>query len=388
MGLTKNGYKVTTSGDYLERIVSDLNTEFPNMSNSSNNFAIVLSRIIAELLEENDSIRAEGYNNVYVSTAVGEHLSKVVNIGGISRRYGTRSYGKIKVTKKKDSNGIYIAPETLIESGKFKFITLNKGYIPITTDSPVEIEISSIEVGEDQNITDNSIFTPVVNINGLDKMICEKGTFGGTNTETDAELRERYYRIISSYKNASLPGIISQILQVDDVIRCTGRENNGDTIDSNGLPPHSFQIFCEGGSNSAIANKIFDVKPAGIHTHGDVVETINFNDVNYTIKFSRYKKQDIYYSLTIKPLVGGSSVQLESDIKKAIIDYTIKSSLINHSELVGYLYNNVKGIANMKNIKFGLSPNPQNDNEIVADIGSSFNTDTSKISIILEGGGR
>lgn len=386
MGLTNNGYRTTNFSEYLDKIVNDLNTEFPHMSNSSNNFAIVLSRIIAELLEENDSIRAEGYNNVYVSTAVGEHLSKAVKIGGISRRYGTKSYGKIKVTKKKDSAGIYIAPETLIESGKFKFTTLNKGYVSITTDDPVEIEIASVDVGSIQNMTDNSIFTPVVNINGLDKMICEAGTFGGTNTETDTELRSRYYNTVNSYKNSSLVGIISQISNVQDVIKCTGIENTSNIESEDGLPPHSFQLFCDGGSNSAIAKRIFEIKPAGIHTYGDISETINFNNVDYVVKFSRYKKRSIYYSFKIKPLISVFSSELEENIKKAIVEYTSKSNVISHSDVVGFLYNNVDGIASIREIKFGESPNPETDKTIIAKKGDIFITSNENISIVLEGG--
>lgn len=385
MGLERTGYSLKTSDDYLEQIVNDIQSEFPNMSNASNNFAIVLARIISKVLEENDSIRAEGYNNVYVATAVDRHLDKAVAIGGVNRRYGTKSYGKIKVTKTNDVPSISIAPNTLIESGDVQYVTNNTGYVPINNSNPVEIEIVSVETGINQNITAGSTFTPVVAIRGLDKMICEQGTSGGTDTESDQELRRRYYLTISSYSNSSLNGIISEVAKMDDVVRVSGRENNTDA-EVNGLPAHSFEIFCEGGSDQDVAETIFYVKPAGIQTHGNVQVDIPFNNNTYKISFSRFTKQTVYYKLTVKPNIGVATTTLESDMKKAIATYTASSTKINHSELVGYLYNNVKGIGSLSDIKFGFSPNPTTDTELVVEIGKTFNTDDSKIAITLAGG--
>lgn len=385
MGLERTGYRMTFSGDYLDRIIAKIQSQFPNMSNSSNNFAIVLSRVLSEILEENDSIRAEGYNNVYVATAVGRHLDKAVAIGGVERRFGTRSYGKIKVTKEADIPSISIAPNTLIESGDIKFYTINKGYVPINTNTPVEIEIASVETGIHQNITQRSTFVPVVAIRGLKQMICEDGTFGGTDTESDQELRRRYYLTIGSYSNSSLNGVISEVAKMNDIVRVSGRENNTDET-VNGLPPHSFEIFCEGASNEDIAKKIFDVKPAGIQTYGSVKVTVPYNNNNYIISFSRFDKQAVYYKLTVKPGIGVSGSTVENDIKQALIDYTGASTKINHSELVGYLYNNVNGIASLSNIKFGHTSNPTGDTELVVEAGKTFFTDTDKIIIELVGG--
>lgn len=385
MGLERTGYRLTTSDDYLESIIGDMQNEFPNMSNSSNNFAVVLARILSKALEENDSIRGEGYNNVYVATAVGRHLDKAVAIGGVSRRYGTKSYGKIKVTKSSDISSISIPPRTIIESGNVQYLTNNTGYVPISSSEPVEIEIVSILAGADQNVPPESVFTPVVSIRGLDKMICEDGTDGGTDTESDQELRRRYYLTISSYSNSSLKGIISEVAKIDDVVRVSGRENNTDD-ELNGLPPHSFEIYCEGGADSEIAETIFYVKPAGIQTHGNVSKEIFFHNNTYNISFSRYTKEIIYYKLTIKPNIGTATTELEKDIKNAIINYTASSTKINQSELIGYLYNNVTGISSLSNIAFGFSPEPDSAEEIVADVGKSFNTDEEKIELSLVGG--
>lgn len=385
MGLERTGYRLTTSDDYLESIIGDLQNEFPNMSNSSNNFAVVLARILSKALEENDSIRGEGYNNVYVATAVDRHLDKAVAIGGISRRYGTKSYGKVKITKTSDIPSISIAPNTIIESGDVQYLTNNNGYVPIDSNSPVEVEVVSILTGSNQNVPPGSTFTPVVSIRGLDKIVCEDGTSGGTDTESDQELRRRYYLTIGSYSNSSLNGIISEVAKVDDVVRVSGRENNTDaTID--GVPPHSFEIFCEGGSDNDIAETIFYVKPAGIQAYGNVKVEIPFNNNIYNISFSRFTKYTVYYNISLKPNIGVATSELETKIKNAIIDYTASSSTISQAELIGYLYNNVGGIASVSNAKFGNSPMPTTSNDMVAEAGKTFYTDIDKINLVLVGG--
>lgn len=387
MAITKNGYALTTSNDYLVKIVEQLNAEFPNMSNASNNFSIVLSRILANILEENDAIRAEGYNNVYVATAFGNHLDKAVSIAGIERRHGTQSFGKALFYKTSDVPIISIAPNTILESGDIKYYTTNEDYVPINSLTPVEIEIASYETGRDKNLTENSILTPVISIRGLKEIKCEKGTFGGTDTETDQELRRRYYVTISSYSNSSLNGIISEIAKIDNVIRVSGIENNTDIQSSEGLPPHSFELFIEGGSDAEIAEGIFFKKPAGIQTHGKVRHPITYQGSEYQISFSRYEKQAVYYSLHIQPKIGASAINIERDVKKALVDYSEKNNKIGHSTLVGYLFNNVDGIGVIKSVKFGLTQSPTQDTPLVAGVGKAFTTDDSKVNIVFESGG-
>lgn len=385
MGISNTGYRLKTAGDYLETILADMNKEFPNMSNASNNLAVIIARQLAAALEENDNTRAEGYNNAYVSTATGAHLDKAVSIAGISRIDGTRSYGKALFKKEENSPDVFIAPDTLLESDGIRYYTTNINFVSVNSASGVEIEIASVDKGENINLAKLSKLTPVINIRGIKEITCPLGTTGGTNTETDQELRSRYYSVISSYKNTSLKGIISQVRLMPDVLRVDGKENYKDIADG-GLPPHSFALFVEGASDNDIANKIFEVKPAGINTHGTITELVEFNGVEYPISFSRFSKQTIYYSIGVKPNTGIASSTLEDDIKKAIIDFTNMTQVVNHSELVGYLFNHVEGIGSFKKIAFGLTPNPTTDDEINLDVGKIFMTDNSKIDVAFVGG--
>lgn len=377
--ITSRGVAVREEVDILEDIVTDLSAEFPNMSKESNNVLMVLAKILSREISNNENNRLEAYNNAYVASAIGIHLDKAVQTAGLTRVHGTNSYGICTFTKDEKFAKVTIPPNSQIESGDFKFITLNTSFITIT-DDPVEIEVKSELAGSKYNLPQESTFTTVVDIRGL-KSIKNKAEFaGGTDAETDQALRARYYNFISSFSNSSLNGIISEMSRLEDVTRVTGRENNTDD-DLNGLPPHSFELFVEGSTTSIIADKLFKTKPAGIATHGTISHTINYENNDYVIKFSRFDKQNVYYNIELRTIIGASTQEIEKQIKEVLTVFTSSSTTINHSEIVGTLYNNVKGISAITKLKFGLSSNPQTDDEISVEVGKAFFTDDSKIEI-------
>lgn len=376
--ISKKGFTVREETDIQNAILDDLAVEFPNMSKERNNALVVLANILSREISNNENNRLEAYNNAYVATATGIHLDRAVLTAGVQRIYGTSSYGVCKFTKESGQN-VVIPPSILIESEDLKFITLNTSFVTVT-DEGVDIEVKSIETGDIYNLTAGSTFKPVINIRGLKSITNTKNLEGGTNTETDQQLRARYYSLINSVSNCSLNGIIALVARLQDVTRVGGRENVQD-VESNGLPPHSFELFIEGSSQSILAKYIQTIKPAGIQTHGSITENVVYEGYTYPIKFSRFNKQNVYYKLNIRTTVGTSTETLEQKIKESLIRYTQINEVINHSEIVGNLYNTVEGIASIKELKFGQETNPQGDSELVAGSGIAFFTDESKIEI-------
>lgn len=377
--ITDKGTAIRDEVDILDNIVTDLSAEFPNMSKESNNVLMVLAKILSREISNNENNRLEAYNNAYVASAIGIHLDKAVQTVGLTRVHGTNSYGICTFTKDDKVPKVTIPPSTPIESGDLKFITLNTSFITIS-DKPVEIEVKSQLAGSEYNLPKESTFTPIIDIRGL-KSIKNKAEFaGGTDTETDQALRARYYNFIHSFSNSSLNGIISEMSRLEDVTRVTGRENNTDT-ELNGLPPHSFELFIEGSTTSIIADKIFRTKPAGIQTHGTIKHTIHYQNNDYDIKFSRFDRQNVYYVIELRTVIGASTSDMEKQVKEVLTVFTSSSTTISHSEVVGALYNNVKGIAAITQLKFGTTPNPQTDDEISVDVGKAFFTDDTKIDV-------
>jgi len=115
----------------------------------------------------------------------------------------------------------------------------------------------------------------------------------GTATETDTALRARREEFISSVGAATVPKIESRILQeVDDVSSVFVVENRSSVTDGAGRPPHSFETVVQGGLDQDVADKIWEVKPAGIATFGNVnggsgVAVIDSQGNQQFMKFSR-----------------------------------------------------------------------------------------------------
>ena len=377
--ITEKGIKIRDEVDIFDSIVNDFATEFPNMSKESNNALIVLARILSREISNNENNRLEAYNNAYVTSAIGTHLDKAVQTVGLTRIHGTNSYGVCTFKKDPKFSKITIPPNTQIESGELQFVTINNSFVTIFGES-ADIEVRSLYAGKEYNLPQQSKFNTVIDIRGLKEITNAKEFSGGTNTETDQMLRNRYYNFINAFSNASLNGIISEMSKLEDVTRVSGRENNTDSPVA-GLPPHSFELYIEGSTPSIIAEKIFSIKPAGIKTHGDISQTISYAGNDYEIKFSKFDKNNVYYNIEIKTAIGVSTSDIEEKIKQSLITYTSSSKTINHSNIVGALYNSVDGISAITKLKFGLTPNPQADDEITASIGTIFFTDETKIEV-------
>lgn len=136
-----------------------------------------------------------------------------------------------------------------------------------------------------------------------------------------------------------------------------------------GLPGKAFQVVVLGGEDIAIANSIFNSKPAGIETFGSVSEVVTDDAGNvYTINFSRPDEISVYITITLDvdqdtfPPDGVSQIQQELiAIGNAI---PIGGTIIGFGTngLIG-AFNNILGILSY-DMQFGLSPSPSTDTNI------------------------
>lgn len=115
----------------------------------------------------------------------------------------------------------------------------------------------------------------------------------GRAPETDIELRERRRDSLQVVGAATVDAIRSRILQqVEGVTSVSVFENNTDDFDPPGdplgRPPHSVHCVVVGGDDAAVAEKIWQVKAAGIATYGDtLVEVEDSMGMKHNIRFDR-----------------------------------------------------------------------------------------------------
>lgn len=153
----------------------------------------------------------------------------------------------------------------------------------------------------------NAIDTSIL---GWDEILNLTAGATGTDVETDEELRARHRTALSVKGAATLGAIRSRLLdEVDSVESVSIYENRSNTTDSNSLPPHSFEAVVVGGDDQSVANKLFEVKPAGIETYGNTsVEVTDENGDVQVVKFSRSGTKFAWIRVSVNTLYPEESL--------------------------------------------------------------------------------
>lgn len=158
---------------------------------------------------------AQTTNGTYLDYRAGEH--------GIYRKEAVFATGNIKITGKvgaKINAGLKIATEsdTTLNIQSVEFITTKDVIIP--EDGYIYAPIESTVAGNIGNVTENKIIVLVENNNNITSVINTEPTTGGTDTESDVDLLERYLDYVRTpgtsgnvqdYKQwaLSVPGVVA-----------------------------------------------------------------------------------------------------------------------------------------------------------------------------------
>lgn len=133
----------------------------------------------------------------------------------------------------------------------------------------------------------------------------------GRKRESDIELRQSYIAKSALRSNTMIESIVGELLNnVENVETASGYENDTDTVDERGLPPHSIEIIVEGGDNNEIAEAILRRKAGGIQTYGSVEVAVpgNYGD-SIPVHFNR---PDYLYTW-LKVVLHGNKSELPTN---------------------------------------------------------------------------
>lgn len=195
-----------------------------------------------------------------------------------------------------------------------------------------------------------SIDTPVFGWTGI--LNLSPGA-GSRNVETDIELRRRQADSSRVTGSATVKAIRSRLLQeVPGVTGVTIFENRTHLfIDDQ--PPHSFETLVQGGADQLVAQNIWDNKPAGIETWGDLIITVK-DDLgdSHTIRFSRPVAVYAWVRVVVTALYPEEPLPVSTiqAIKDAVVAYGMSleggEDLITQ-RLYGPIYSNTQGIGSI-----------------------------------------
>jgi uncharacterized phage protein gp47/JayE len=123
-------------------------------------------------------------------------------------------------------------------------------------------------------------------VNGLDSAVNYASGVTGRAMESDAELRSGLWaRQKQAHSNEIV--IQNELSQVSGVTYVKVYSNRG-VAERSGRPPKSYESVVAGGDEQAIAEKIFEIGPAGVQAFGNIVkDVIDSEGFHWDIGFSR-----------------------------------------------------------------------------------------------------
>jgi hypothetical protein len=138
-------------------------------------------------------------------------------------------------------------------------------------------------------------------ISGIVGAINRSDAIAGRLDETDAEYRERWLDRMTIAGRSTPDRIRAAVLDVDGVTFARVFENESDTVDIDGRPPHCFQVVVRDGGDNEIAQAIWDNKPAGILSYGTTASgsAIDSQGIVRTIDFDRPTERYLWLDIEV-----------------------------------------------------------------------------------------
>lgn len=349
--------------------------------------------IMAEQIADAWEALEEAYAAAYRDSASGVALDRIGALVGITRDPATKS---VVVLSLIGTNGTPIPEGSQVSDGTdgaTKWITLGDatiaGGIASVSASPAEYGPIVALSGTLTTIeTPVSGWVAVTNALDADK---------GRTEETDASFRARIYQRRAAAGSSKLLGIVGAVAEVrvadvKVVTETQGFENLTIATDVDGRPAKSFEIIAAvpaGAANdNAIAQAIWDSKPAGIEAYGvgSSGTATDAEGATHTVPFSRPADVNIYVTAEIElvedgegegyPLTGDDLVIAE------ILSYedTVRTGRDVSPFGIARLIE-TPGIAKLT-IKLGLSSNPTSTDVLEIGPRQRAALDSSRIEIV------
>ncbi|QMR57605.1 baseplate J/gp47 family protein [Klebsiella michiganensis] len=302
--------------------------------------------LVALAIHDANNTAISVYRSFSPATALGDALTSNVKINGITRRSATNSTVDLLLTG---------TVGTTITNGSVRDTNSVVWNLPATvvigTDGTVVATATCASTGAVAAVAGsvNGINTPT---RGWASVTNPLAATVGVAAETDAELRVRQSQSVALASLTPFDAVDGAIANVEGVTRHKLFENDTETTDANGLPPHSISAIVEGGDALEIAHTIRSTKGQGVSTYGTTAIMVTDKYGNpYTIRFSRPVDVPIYVSITLQALTGYSS-EVGDEIKAAVAAY-INSLAIGDSVLLSRVYSPANlGVVSGGNARF------------------------------------
>ena len=274
------------------------------------------------------------YDSGSPSTASGVTLARVVEYNGIQIIDGTQTQTSLVIGG--DVKAVVPAgTQVQCNVNSAIFYTLDDLTLDDTGNGMVDAMAEDVGAISAPANTITKLMMPIY---GVRTVTNPKDAIIGKNRESDAQLRLRRTFSTATPSQSILEGIKGAVANIPEVVQVETYENKTDLTDANGLPPHSFSVIAEGGTDDDIANAIFLREPVGSNQYGNTtVEVIDDYDLPHPVTFMRPPIVTVYIRIELTPLQGWTD-DLIDVMKENIVEWTQANWLIGADVIRSQLY--------------------------------------------------
>jgi len=390
-GITAQGFEPKP----LEDIQSDLESGFRGVFGAAitviaqSIFGQIIG-IVSDRLADLWQLGLSLYNASTREGASGIQLDNIGALTGSTRKQAT--YTKVDLT-------LTGTPASVIPAGSLAKISATN--VQFTNDSDVTIGGGGTVTAEFRALltgpktapagTVDTIDTPVAGWASVTNALDQKSL--GTDVETDADFRIRQVAELRAQGASTVAALRAKIQELTGVTGVFVFENDHDTTDSDGLPPHSFECVVSGGLDADIAQTIATFKPVGIATYGTT--TVGATDANgfaVNVEFSRPTQLNVYIVINQKASVSDYSATGDADVKAAIaalqshygIGVDFRASALVPAYVPDPLEPSTTGVFGVLETDMpliGTAPSPGSSTTITVNNRQQISIDTSRITV-------
>ncbi len=322
-GVTPTGFDVATYDEIVDAIETDLHANIdPALELGADTPAGQVIASFSDRLAEAWEALDIAYSAIDPRKAEGFQLDTVGVLRGVKRNPATK--GTTTLDLDIDTGTVLPAGVIVAVAGEDgNQWVLREAYGPAPGGVVGGIVFDSAKTGV-YNAAPNTITNIVTPVAGWNSATNPSAAIPGAAAESDALYRARQDLALASTGSATVDAIRTAVLAVQGVQECIVYENTStspQSFDGVLLGPHSFAVMLYDGpspaaADDAIAQAIWDNKPAGIFSNGISSGTAFGKDgVARDINFYRVQSINIVITITVVtdparfPLAGAALVQ-------------------------------------------------------------------------------
>ena len=335
--------------------------------------------IFAESISNLDQLAEDVYHSFNPQSATGMALSRLVQLNGIRRIEGTYSIVDLLCV---GQQGTVIPAGSLVKSTATNatFQTVADATIPAAGEVTIQARASAKGAVLAPAGTLTKIDSPIY---GWQTVTNPLDAVPGRDEETDEQLRLRRRASTATPGQAIVDALYGALSNIASVLQARVYENDQDTADANGLPPHSIYCVVEGGTDADILKTIWLKKTAGTTTHGTTTGTVTDSMGNpHTLKFSRPVDVNVWVTVNLHTRSGWPTDGVQR-IKDALTAWAVANQVIGEEVIHSRLFDPLNSVPghSIDSLYIGTAANPNGTANIAVPFDGLSRFDSARIVV-------